>query len=159
MRRRNKRNKKDLKVVDTIEYRFSGVDRINQIPEIEKALRANFLETIILKYVLMTQKQLEAEAASDSLTIIERMVVQQIIQGLNNKNKNAFHYSKYLQDRIAGTVRDRVELSGPDGSAIKIDKEQDIDDFLDTLTDKELLAYEKAMTVISKVRSRHADKA
>jgi hypothetical protein len=85
------------------------------------------------------------------------MVLQQVVEALRSKGKSSFLYGRYLQERICGKPKERIEHSGVGGGPIKL--EQEIDSLIDSMSDKELKAYEAAMKVISNLKAKHGKQA
>lgn len=149
-------------VVDTItpvRTDYTGLDRINSIPDYSAKIKENFLEDIIFKYSLMGEHGLVAASKDKNITILERQVLQQLLTSIN-KGKSALQAVQMLQDRIAGKARNRNEVSGPNGKPIAFSQEEtdaQFDAALDAMSDKELAAYEKAVKVLSKLKAKGVD--
>jgi hypothetical protein len=150
----------ESKVISPIEYNMDGVSRINAIPDYNKTLSKDFLENIITKFFVMTPEQIKDASNDKTITIIERMVLTQVVEAINAKSKNSLSQAKYLQERVSGLARERIEHTGANGSPLMLvkEKEENIDSMLEDMSDKELEAYEKAVKLISKIKTNHAKK-
>lgn len=129
-----------------VKYNYSSADRINDIPSFSKTLNENFLENLMAKYSLMTVTQLEMASEDPDVSILERIIMEQLAVALDQREKLGADAAKYIQERIGGKAKQVIEHSGPKGSAIKLTHEtitKQIDNFLDLLDENELEEYEQ----------------
>lgn len=151
---RTKKIKTQEQIVEAPKYK--GADRINAIADHTKKLKKGFLENVYLEYSLMNTEEFAKAVKDKELTLLERQIIRSVTLAAS-KGKDAITAQKMIQDRIGGKAKDRIEHSGPDGGAITVsqtEKDKEFDKFIDSMSKKELAAYEKALGIISKLKKK-----
>jgi len=152
MRKREPSKKKNLiqETVKPADTKFSGLDRINSIPDYTKKVKANFLADIIFQYSLMSPDELIKASKDKNITVLERQVIVQLVDSVS-KSKGAARSREMSHDRISGKATNKVEHSGPDGAPIDISNSQLVNG-LGSMTRDELLKIKKAVTLVKAVK-------
>lgn len=150
MRKREKSKEELVKsTVEPANTNFSGLDRINAIPNFTKKIKENFLADTIFQYSLMSPKALIKASKDDNLTVLERQVIVQLVDSLS-KSKGAAQSRAQSHDRIAGKSTNKVEHSGPNGAPIDVTNSNLVDS-LGNMSKEELLKIKKAVTLVKSV--------
>jgi hypothetical protein len=153
----NKKDQKKINKAVSTTINYAGLERLNALPDLTQELNDKFLENLIIKYITMTPAQLTVSSKDKGVTIIERMIMTQIQQALKS-GKGAFQYGQYLQERIAGKAKDRVEVSGPNSGPLRIERtiSDKMEKIVNQLSEKELEKVDKATRIFEIIGERYA---
>ena len=128
----------------------SGIERINAIPDYTKIMEPNMIERTIMKFYPMTKTQL-IHASKDPYNTMMEISILGMIKIMHDPSDSKYvSVNKYIHDRIGGRPKERIEHSGPGGSAIQT---EDIGFKLDlnNMTGDQLRALKKAREIEQEV--------
>ena len=149
MDKKKREIQKKAKKSGASDFNYSGVERLNSIPDYSKLTNENLVSKVIGKYSVMTSKQLVKASKDPHNTLLETQVISMILKSL--KSKDALSITKYLHDRLDGKVKERVEHSGPNSKPIEISSTT-MD--LSKLNKEDLLALKSVVSNLKKIKSK-----
>jgi hypothetical protein len=81
-----------------------------------KKLTQSELEKVLNDCLLLTKEQLEKICNDSESTMLQLLVAGIIIKGVQNGDSARF---EFLLNRLLGKMKDKIELTGPDGGPIQ----------------------------------------
>ena len=141
-------------------YNYKGIEEINALTDYKQVFSQGFLQNLIAKHGSLSADQLMLRSKDINVPMIERQVMEMWATAQKTNEQTGVKVGMYLHDRLFGKVPDVVEYSGPEGKPMEFSietAESSIENMLESMTDNEIVAFQKATKLISGLKRKHSD--
>ena len=145
-------------VTATAGYNYKGIEQINSLSDYKEVFGKGFLQNLIAKHASLTPDQLMERSRDPSVPMIERQIMEMWATAQKTGEQSGIKVGIYLHERLFGKVPDVVEYSGPEGKPMEFSietAEASIEHMLESMSNKEIEAFQKATSLISKLKKKH----
>jgi hypothetical protein len=122
-------------VQETAAHKLVGAERFNEMAHVQDGLVKDAFHKVSTKYWLMTDAELVAASKNKEISQVERALISQIETSRSKANRG--HANSAFSDgmdRLFGKSKQSLELSGPDGSSIKVDTQAALTEYKENVS-------------------------
>jgi len=108
--RANNKDKDTSVSIDPL-YKLTPLERFQQLPNIIKSINANMFANLLAIYHVKPLPEIQAIIKAGNLSLLELQIaisVEKVLQ----RNKDSFEHTKYLHNRMLGSIKQTIEYSG-----------------------------------------------
>jgi len=138
-RKRSRKKKRKQKVTPVKPHDYDSILRMQSYDDFDSILSSDSLRNLIGKCYVSSRDGLEKMISNPETTVGELQAIALSTDAFDSNSASRMKSKEYVDNRLFGKVTDRLEMSGSDGGAIKIESDrQSFEEFLKTASKEQL---------------------